>query len=405
MFVHDKGHHNLKMVSALVAALALILLSLGAFTFSTAFYPSLSSQKANKIVQENRLKGTTRWQSRQLYAYLHEANRFADADAPPQGKPKAATQVTYASETVPVVGAKADTALHEDAKRSATSSGNNTVSRVAATHMTDAGGTIPAAGAWTDTTIRGYANSTSINAGSSITLYVGTTQPSYNMEIYRMGYYGGAGARLIQTVSGLPGINQPVPAPQAGTGLIEANWTPTYTLQTSSSWVSGVYLVKLIAADGSVAYILFVVRNDGATADIVFQIPINTYEAYNNWGGKSLYDYNSNGGRAYKVSFDRPFADDGSGLFFNADYNMIFWLEANGYNVTYATSIDTETNPNLLNGRKVFLTDYHDEYWAKPMRDNITNASNQGKDRRSSPPTVFTGRFASRTRPRGYQTA
>jgi len=232
---------------------------------------------------------------------------------------------------------------------------------------------------WTDTSIRGYANSTSVNAGSSILLYVATSQATYTMEVYRMGWYGGTGARLLQSVTGLKGINQPVPVPQATTGLIEANWQSTYTLQTNGSWVSGSYLVKLIAANGTVGYIIFVLRNDGVAADLVYQLPLNTYQAYNDWGGKSLYDYNSDGGRAYKVSYDRPYADDGTGLFFAGDYGMIRWMESNGYNVTYATSIDTVTNPNLLSGRKVFVSNYHDEYWSKPMRDNLMNAFNQGK--------------------------
>ena len=66
--------------------------------------------------------------------------------------------------------------------------------------------------AWTDTSIRGYASATSINHGESINFYVGTTLPSYNIEIYRMGWYGGAGSTLVQTISNIPGQNQPIPA-------------------------------------------------------------------------------------------------------------------------------------------------------------------------------------------------
>lgn len=339
-----------------------IVLFLMASLCSLSNLPASFAAKTNRITRENQQPGTTRWQSLAIAKGIQAQTKALRLDIDKTTPQKPAPKKTGTKKLGQVAAAKSTTAGVQPTVTSqkilpADSSSN-----------------------WNDTTIKGYADSTSINAGQNIHLYVSTSQASYNMEIYRMGWYGGAGARLIQSVSNMPGINQPDPTPQTGTGLIEANWQSTYTLQTDNTWVSGVYLVKLIAADGTVAYIIFVIRNDGAAADIVFQIPINTYQAYNNWGGKSLYDYNSDGGRAYKVSYDRPYADDGTGLFFAGDYNMLLWLEENGYNVTYATSLDTLTNPNLLNGRKIFLSDYHDEYWSKGMRDNLTNAFNQGKD-------------------------
>jgi hypothetical protein len=243
-----------------------------------------------------------------------------------------------------------------------------------------AGAAPNAAPVWTDSVIRGYADQASINHGGPITFMVSTAQPSYDLEVYRMGWYGGAGSRLITTVHGLAGQNQPVPTPDPTTGLIDANWQPSYTLQTDASWTSGVYLAKLIAASGDVGYIVFVVRADEQQADIVYQLPVNTYSAYNNWGGKSLYDFNStNSQPAYKVSFDRPYADwDGAGDLFDGDYNWIRWLEKQGYNITYISSVDVQTNPGLLSGRKVFLSPWHDEYWSKPMRDAVTAARDRG---------------------------
>ncbi len=318
---------------------------LAVYGFSTTHPNVVSAANTNRITKENQRKGSAQWQSSTLNTYSKLTDRFLDPEEGIAAKHPATSKV------------KAAVMPQTSIQPSATSQDT-----------------------WADTTIRGYADSTSINAGSSIHLFVGTSQATYNMEVYRMGWYGGTGARLIQTVSNLTGVRQTLPTAQTKTGLIEAKWKSTYTLQTSSSWVSGVYLVKLIAKNGSTAYILFVVRNDGVGADIVYQIPVNTYQAYNNWGGKSLYDYNSTNGRAYKVSYDRPYADDGTGLFFLGDYGMLRWLESKGYNVTYTTSIDTQTNPTILNGRKVFLTNFHDEYWSKPMRDNLTSALSQGKN-------------------------
>lgn len=233
---------------------------------------------------------------------------------------------------------------------------------------------------WKPPIISGYADQTSINHGEAINFYISTSLASYDLEVYRMGWYNGDGARLMLRVSHLPGQHQPMPMPQAGIGLIECNWQISYTLQTDSSWTSGVYLAKMMAGDHSSGYIIFVVRADEAAADILYQIPITTYQAYNNWGGKSLYDFNSVEHRANKVSYDRPFqAWMGAGFFFEGDYNMIRWLESQNYNVTYVTSLDTHTNPLMYTSRKMFLTNWHDEYWSKEMRDNLIDALKRGK--------------------------
>ena len=51
-------------------------------------------------------------------------------------------------------------------------------------------------------------------------------------------------------------------------------------------------------------------------------------------------------GRAYKVSYNRPFntrvVDSGQDWLFNAEYPMVRWLEANGYDVSYITGVDTD---------------------------------------------------------------
>ncbi len=235
---------------------------------------------------------------------------------------------------------------------------------------------------WTDTALRGYASAQSINVGGSINFYVGTKLPSYSMQIYRMGWYGGAGARLIKSVSGLPGKNQAVPAWDPSTLLLQLKWSTSYTLQTDATWASGVYLNKLVGSDGTVAYIIFVIRDDSSTASIVYQLPLATYQAYNNWGGPSLYvSPLASPTRAYKVSFDRPYASgSGAGDFFSGDYGMIRFLESKGYNVTYAASSDTQTTPGLMNNHKIFLSNWHDEYWSKEMRDNLTAWRNTGKN-------------------------
>src|SRR6266699_3653440 len=188
---------------------------------------SSHSLKDNPIIRENRKHGTTSWQSKEL------------------------------------------------AKQSKTSVDTEQVTR---------------ASVWTDTTIRGYANTTSINHGDVINFYVGTTHLLYSIQIYRMGWYGGTGSTLVTTISNLSGQNQPIPSADPTTQLLELNWNVSYTLQTDTTWTTGMYLAKLIATDdGSVGYIPFVIRDDSSTADILYQVPVNTWQAYNAWGGSSLY--------------------------------------------------------------------------------------------------------------------
>src|SRR5205823_4334457 len=146
------------------------------------------------------------------------------------------------------------------------------------------------------------------------------------------------------------------------------------------------------------AYMTFVVRDDGAPADFVLSMDVTTWQAYNFWGGAgnnnvgfNLYgkfndvtfaNLTGTPSRAYAVSFDRPYlvqgAQDGAGNFMVWDYPLVRWLEKQGYNVTYATDVDIETNPSLLSGRKGFLNTGHDEYYSANMRTNLQSYINGG---------------------------
>src|SRR5690606_16855327 len=125
---------------------------------------------------------------------------------------------------------------------------------------------------------------------------------------------------------------------------------------------------------GGSSHIVFIVRNDNSTSDLVFQTSDTTWQAYNTYGGNSLYQGGpgTNPGRAYKVSYNRPFAtravDGGQDWVFNAEYPMVRWLESNGYDVSYITGIDTHRSGTLLLNHKAFLSVGHDEYWSGQQR-------------------------------------
>ena len=244
-----------------------------------------------------------------------------------------------------------------------------------------------------DTTqqIKGYGSATSVNRGSAITFYVSVNAPqAYSIDVYRIGWYGGLGGRLMKREASLNGTTQQAPAIDSTTGLIACAWNPSYALTVPADWTSGVYVAVLTNASGYQSYISFVVRDDQSAAPILYQQSVTTYQAYNNYPadgarGKSLYNYNSSGAvtvsgdrRAVKVSFDRPYAGNGDGQFFDFEAPFVRWMERMGYDVAYSTNLDTHTNGQRLLNASTFLSVGHDEYWTKEMFDAAETARNSG---------------------------
>src|SRR5882757_780622 len=244
--------------------------------------------------------------------------------------------------------------------------------------------------------IKGYASAASVNKGENITLYVSVNPAqSYTIDIYRMGWYQGLGAHLVQHVGPLNGVQQPNCPTDGTTGMIECHWAPAYTLATQTSWTSGVYLATLTNSQQFQNYIVFTVRDDSRAAALLYQLPVTTYQAYNDYpydnvSGKSLYAFNSfgantvsGGPNAVKVSFDRPYSWDGlGGIYSNTflywDYPAVRWLEKSGYDITYSTDVDTHVNGGSLLNYRGILSGGHDEYWSKPMYDAWITARDAG---------------------------
>ena len=244
--------------------------------------------------------------------------------------------------------------------------------------------------------IKGYASATSVNKGENITFYVSTNPAqTYTIDVYRMGWYEGLGGRLMQHIGPLNGIQQPTCPTDATTGMIECHWMPAHTLATQTAWTSGIYLALLTNAQMYRNYIVFVVRDDSRVAALLYQQPVTTYQAYNNYPydsktGKSLYGFNSYGAttvtggkNAAKVSFDRPYLGDGTGADFGQSFlsweiNFVRWMEKSGYDVTYSTDLDTHTDGGRLLNYRGFLSVGHDEYWSKPMLDAVVAARDAG---------------------------
>src|SRR5262245_187537 len=234
-----------------------------------------------------------------------------------------------------------------------------------------------------DSSIQGFATDISVNVGETVHFKVDTSAATFNADIYRMGYYGGRGARRIATITGIAGQDQPNCVSNGSTGLNDCgNWAESMMWTVPATAVSGIYFAKLTRPDtGGSSHVVFVVRNDQYPSDLLFQTSDTTWQAYNTYAGNSLYVGNP-AGRAYKVSYNRPITTRGTSpedWVFNAEYPMVRWLEANGYNVTYSTGVDTDRRGSTeLTRHRVFLSVGHDEYWSGQQRTNVEAARAAG---------------------------
>ncbi|MDP9375356.1 MAG: DUF4082 domain-containing protein, partial [Chloroflexota bacterium] len=240
------------------------------------------------------------------------------------------------------------------------------------------------------TEIAGYAAATSVNRGESLPIKVSLARPGpYTIGVYRLGHYGGAGGRLVVESGPLDGVSQPPCAvTDPATRLVECRWATSYTLAVGADWTSGLYVAKLTdGATNTQAGVWFVVRDDGSAAAFLFQSGVATFQAYNNYGGYSLHDFNSGDGspesRAFKVSFDRPFAPATGApgdvhALMSREWAMARWLESRGYDLTYATGLDVHANPRLLRGHRAFLSAGPDAYWSLEQRQGVEQARDAG---------------------------
>jgi N,N-dimethylformamidase beta subunit-like protein len=321
--------------------------------------------------------------------------------------------------------------------------------------------------------IEGYASLTSVNVGGTIDFYVRVAAAAqqattFRFEIFRMGWYQGLGARRVYGPETLPGQVQTESCPEVE-GAIDCSSNATFHWDVSRSltipsgptkWTSGVYVAKLTdltpaqAADQKQSYIIFTVRDGARQSRILFQSSVTTWQAYNNWGGKSHYKFNSlSEAAADIVSFNRPYAigwDNseshrsaekgpgvGAGEFITNvqpgcrldgpvqrqqdgivpcstgyqnmnftepagwEYPMVRWLEREGYDVGYVTNLDldVEVSQNPLQSTtfpKLFLSVGHDEYWSTKMRNNVDDARDVDVDN-AQDPVVSLGFFSANT--------
>jgi hypothetical protein len=235
-----------------------------------------------------------------------------------------------------------------------------------------------------DQGIQGFATDMSVNQGDPVRFKINSVTSAYTIDIYRMGYYGGDGARKVASVTPLSGFSvQPACIGQPSTGLFDCgNWSESASWNVPADAVSGVYIAKLTRLDtGGASHIIFIVRSDAGHSNLLFQTSDTTWQAYNRYGGGSLYVAGGPVGRAYKVSYNRPFSTRACApedWFFNSEYPMLRFLERNGYDVSYFTDLDADRLGSEIQEHRAFLSVGHDEYWSGAQRANVEAARAAG---------------------------
>ena len=237
--------------------------------------------------------------------------------------------------------------------------------------------------------IEGYADRASAAAGETVTLHVNTTEPTFHVEAYRMGWYGGRGARLVWRSAEVPGRPQPPFRFTPGINMVECAWTPSLRFGVTYDWPPGNYLLKLAGAGGQQQYVPLTVRDDHSEAAVVVLNAVTTWQAYNLWGGYSLYLGRQGNGEAYAarsrvVSFDRPYglaaADwaNGAADWLGNELPFLMLAERWGLDMAYWTDLDLSRRPERLGRHRVVVSLGHDEYWSRTMFDGAVAARDSG---------------------------
>ena len=285
---------------------------------------------------------------------------------------------------------------------------------------------------WGDPTIQGFGHDISINHGETIFFKIKTDATDYRIDVFRMGFYGGMGARRVDTIE--PSVDLPQLQPECvrdpATHLYDCgDWAVSASWQAPPNATSGIYFARLVRQDtcpggwradnsrespaekptasphaygalghGGLAnalreprasHIYFVVRDDNGGSEILFQTADTTWQAYNRYGGHRTYGQldpdnpRTHGGppRAYKVSYNRPFETRhyrAVNMVFNSEYPFIRWLEANGYDVSYFTGLDSDRRGHEILKHRLFLSVGHDEYWSLQQRQHVEAARDAG---------------------------
>ena len=221
--------------------------------------------------------------------------------------------------------------------------------------------------------IEGFADATSVQPGSTLTLFVDTPAASFTVWAYRMGWYGGTQGRLVWLSQPTTGGRQFLAEFDQTTGTATAPWQPSLSIDITDQWPPGQYLLKLVSDMGGTHYVPVTVRDDRAAGGLLVVSAVTTWQAYNPWGGCSMYRCAADRehDRAQVVSFNRPYSNryhQGTADFLDHELPLVSLVEFLGIDAAYVTDVDLHTQPSIVGTRHGIITLGHDEYYSTPMR-------------------------------------
>ena len=227
--------------------------------------------------------------------------------------------------------------------------------------------------------LEGFTDRADVLPGASFRLFVSTTARSFRVRAFRMGWYGGDLARLVWSSPPVAGRFQAAAKIVQPGSMAAAPWSPSLTVPTAG-WPPGSYLLRL-DAPGVQSYVPMVIRSPSLAGRVALVSPVTSYQAYNGWGGYSLYGGpgGSFAGRSRRVTFDRPLSyNHGAGAYFQLEFPLVVFAERLGLPLAYLTSTDLDLDPGILAGARAMISEGHDEYWSPAMRAAVTRARDQG---------------------------
>jgi hypothetical protein len=232
--------------------------------------------------------------------------------------------------------------------------------------------------------IEGYAGRSSVLPGEPVPLFVSTSARGFTATAYRLGWYQGYGARPVWKSGTLRAGAQRAATVSGATRTVTAGWDPVLTVPTDD-WPPGAYLIKLDADSGGQRYVPVTVRSPSVAGKVVLKACVQTWQAYNTWGGYDLYKGPTGqyADRSLVVSLDRPYDGNGAGMFLTYERNVVKLAEflttkPGGLDLAYVTSMDIDAGPGLLDGAAALVSMGHDEYWTPAERAHVTAARDAG---------------------------
>lgn len=240
--------------------------------------------------------------------------------------------------------------------------------------------------AWLSTPVvatgpEGWFSAPSATCDQSIALHISGNGSPVNIRVFRMGYYGGAGARLIEETTTAPishySATSTTRPPES---MVTAEWPIAWFFTVNQKTLPGQYLIRLEDKNGYSNFVPIMVTNPEAKSPVTFISSVLTWQAYNEWGGYSLYKgpNRTRGSRGMVVSLDRPYDGDGAGQFRYMEFPIVRLAEKLGIDLNYMTDFELNKNPSSLENTKSIVFGGHSEYWTTPMRDAVDAAVARG---------------------------